>query len=383
MLNALVELLNEPVAAAHQREASTFPHLAGARPIILFGAGGLGRRTLKGLRAYGISPLAFSDYNPALWGNEVDGLRVLSLPDAAALHGRDAIFVITVWGGRPIDRMVDRIKQLRAAGCQNVTHFGELYWCYPELFPHYAANSAHRVLAQKESVLACSALWADEASQLEYLAQIRWRLHFDFAGLPDPVEGPLYFQGVGPNEVFVDCGAFDGDTVRSFLQHTGGRFQKIFAFEPDPANFQKLSALPGIVAKRAAVGRTTGTVPFSAEGSESSSAGKGDSTVDCVSLDQYLAAETPTLIKMDIEGFEPEALAGANEIIARHTPVLAISVYHAQEHLWQIPLQIHSYNPNYRFYLRPHVYDVWDLVCYAVPHQDVRPPSMASTAPVI
>ena len=383
MLNALVELLSEPVADAQKRQASTFHRLAGGRRIILFGAGGLGRRTLKGLRARGIEPLAFCDNNPALWGNEVDGLHVLSLRDAAKQHGRDAIFVITVWGGRPVDRMVDRINQLRAAGCQNVTHFGELYWCYPELFPHYAANSAHRVLEQKSSVLACWSLWADKASQREYLAQIRWRLHFDFAGLPDPVEGPLYFHKVGPDEVFVDCGAFDGDTVRSFLHHSGGRYNKIFAFEPDPANFQALSTQHGIIATQAAVGRTNGTVSFSAEGNESSAAGKGDLTVECIALDQYLAAETPTFIKMDIEGSEPEALAGAQEIIARHSPTLAISVYHAQEHLWQIPLQIHSYNPRYRFYLRPHVYDVWDLVCYAVPHQQVRPPSMARIAPVI
>jgi FkbM family methyltransferase len=383
MQNALAELLNEPVAAAKKREAVTFENRAGARPLVLFGAGGLGRRTLKGLRARGTEPIAFCDNNRALWGNEVDGVRVLSLGEAAARYGRDAAFVITVWGGRPTDRMTDRMNQLHAAGCQTVLHFGELYWRYPELFPHYAANAAHRVLERKQSVLACADLWSDEASQQEYLAQVRWRLHFDFAALPDPVPGPMYFRSIRDDEVFVDCGAYDGDTIRSFLEISGGRFKKIYALEPDPANFQKLSSMPGIVAKQAAVGRTNGMVSFSAEGSESSSAGKGDLQVECVALDQYLADETPTLIKMDIEGFEPEALAGAREIIARDSPKLAICVYHAQEHLWEIPLQIYSYFPGYRFYLRPHVYDVWDLVCYAVPYQQVRPPSTESTAPVI
>lgn len=367
MRNALAELLQEPVAAAKEREAVTFKNLAGARPLVLFGAGGLGRRTLSGLRARGVEPLAFCDNNQALWGKEVEGLRVLSLAHAAAQFGRTAAFVITVWGGRPTDRMTDRITQLRSAGCEIVLPFGFLYWRYPELFPHYAANAAHRVLEQKEAVLACAELWADEASRLEYLAQVRWRLWFDFAGLPDPAPGPLYFRRIGNEEVLVDCGAFDGDTVRSFLDISGGRYKKIFAFEPDPANFQKLSLMPGIAAKQAAVGRANGVVSFSAEGSEASSAGKGSLQVECVALDEYLKGERPTFIKMDIEGFEPEALAGARGIIERDAPQLAISVYHAQEHLWEIPLQIQRYHPDYRFYLRPHVYDVWDLVCYALP----------------
>lgn len=391
MQNSLDALLREPVAAAKKREAVTFENLAGARPLVLFGAGGFGRRTLKGLRANGVEPLAFCDSNQALWGGRIGGVPVVSLAEAAATYGRDAAFVITIWGGRPTDRMTDREALLRAAGCHTVLHWGPLYWRYPELFPHYAANAAHRVLQQAEAVQACAELWADEFSQREYLAQIRWRLHFDFAGLSDPVGGPIYFRDelrkLRDDEVFVDCGAYDGDTVRSFLQHSAGKFQKIYAFEPDPENFKKLRAMADtdqrIFARQAAVGRVNGVIAFSAEGSESSSAGKGDVSVELVALDSYLAGEHPTLIKMDIEGSEPDALAGAREIIARDSPALAICVYHAQEHLWEIPLQIQAYNPGYRFYLRPHVYDVWDLVCYAIPYQQVRPPSTASTAPVI
>jgi FkbM family methyltransferase len=390
MPNALEELLAEPIEAAKEREAIMFETIVDGRPLVLFGAGRLGRRTLQGARAAGREPLAFCDNNAALWGREIDGLPVLSLPQAATKFGQSAAFVITVWGGNPTERMVDRERQLREAGCRTVLHFGLLYWRYPALFPHYAANSAHLVFEQTEQIRACAELWADEASRHEYLAQVRWRLHFDFAGLPGPAAGPIYFRDELrqplSDEIFVDCGAYDGDTVRSFLQHTGSRFKKIFAFEPDPANFAKLQATaaldPRITAVQAAVGRTKGMIPFSAEGNASSSTGKGATHVECVALDQNLK-ECPTLIKMDIEGFEPEALAGAREILRRDAPALAICVYHAQDHLWKIPLQIHAYNRNYKFYLRPHVYDVWDLVCYAIPHQQVRPPSTTSVAPVI
>jgi FkbM family methyltransferase len=224
-------------------------------------------------------------------------------------------------------------------------------------------------------VKACAELWADDFSRQEYLAQIRWRLHFDFAALADPVTGPLYFRDelhkLSSEEVFVDCGAYDGDSVRAFINHSGGRFRQVFAFEPDPLNFQKLKAATNsdlrIKVKQAAVGRTNARIAFKADGNEASSVGEGTAQVECVSLDSYLANERPTFIKLDIEGHELEALAGARQLIARDAPVLAVCVYHAQDHIWKVPLQIQSYNRRYKFYLKPHLREVWDLVCYAIP----------------
>ncbi len=73
------------------------------------------------------------------------------------------------------------------------------------------------------------------------------------------------------------------------------------------------------------------------------------------------------MIKMDIEGAEPEALCGAEKIIRRHAPVLAISVYHQVDHLWTIPLWISKACPGYSFFLRHHSDFAGETVCYAVP----------------
>jgi hypothetical protein len=75
----------------------------------------------------------------------------------------------------------------------------------------------------------------------------------------------------------------------------------------------------------------------------------------------------PTFIKMDIEGAEVDALIGARRLIENALPVLAICVYHQPDHLWRIPLLIRSFSDQYRFFLRPHNEEGWDLVCYAVP----------------
>lgn len=41
-------------------------------------------------------------------------------------------------------------------------------------------------------------------------------------------------------EIFVDCGAFTGDSIADFTLKVNGRFRKIIAFEPDKVSFQKL-----------------------------------------------------------------------------------------------------------------------------------------------
>jgi hypothetical protein len=91
-------------------------------------------------------------------------------------------------------------------------------------------------------------------------------------------------------------------------------------------------------------------------------------------LDDILNGEIPTFIKMDIEGSEPDALIGATNRIKESQPVLAISVYHKQSDIWEIPLLIKSLSDNYSFFLRSHRDESWDLVCYAVPANRLRIP---------
>ena len=88
-----------------------------------------------------------------------------------------------------------------------------------------------------------------------------------------------------------------------------------------------------------------------------------------MALDVILKDDTPTYIKMDIEGSELDALEGARNIINRHHPVLSICAYPVQDHLWRVPALIHAIWDQYRLYFRPHEREGWDLVCYAVPPQ--------------
>lgn len=381
-------LLDEPISAVVQREQDAFEELTTPRAdsLVLFGAGGLGRKALAGLRRMGVEPLAFADNDQALWGTKIGGVPVISPHDAAQNYGRQAAFVITIWGGRPSDVMADRRQQLLDLGCPTVVTFAPLFWKYADVFlPHYALDLPHRAAEQADAIRGAFSLWADDASRREFIAQLRWRLLADFAALPTPVGHAMYFPDdlvdVQPEEGFIDCGAYDGDTIRTLLcrgQITDGQ---IVAFEPDAANFQQLqryvAALPAplrerISLRQAAVGARSCKVEFDATGTEASAVGRGGVVVDCVALDEALIDLKPTYIKMDIEGSELEAVTGAAGIINASQPVLAICVYHHQDHLWRIPAALADLTDEYQYYLRPHVLEGWDLVCYAVPERRLK-----------
>ena len=74
-----------------------------------------------------------------------------------------------------------------------------------------------------------------------------------------------------------------------------------------------------------------------------------------VSLDEILeeyGIKHIDIVKMDIEGAELKALEGAQNTIMNYKPKLAICIYHKPEDLWEIPLLIQSWVPDYKFYVR-------------------------------
>jgi hypothetical protein len=117
-----------------------------------------------------------------------------------------------------------------------------------------------------------------------------------------------------------------------------------------------------------AVGARYEKLNFSNSGTLSSIISKdGQSIIESVKLDDYLDTCNPTFNNMDIEGAEMDALKGGRKSIQKSTPLLAVCVYHRQNHLWKIPLLIKSFSQKYRLFLRAHKEDGWDLVCYAIP----------------
>ncbi len=61
-----------------------------------------------------------------------------------------------------------------------------------------------------------------------------------------------------------------------------------------------------------------------------------------------LKLERADFIKMDIEGAEPRALAGAKETLAKYKPRMAICVYHAKSDLETVPATVRAARADYQ-----------------------------------
>lgn len=384
MHSALRDLLQEPVPSVLERENTTLERLLRERQnrVVLFGAGTLGRRAFELLRGLGVNPLALTDNNAAIWGSVVDGRPVLSPADAAKMYGADAIFFVTVWNDH--HWYSDTFAMLTSHGCKYVSTYAPIFWRFPDTFLTLTLlnEPPHRLYAQARQVLQAEHVWADETSADIYRANIRWRAVGDAAGLPKPPEPSTYFPAdifaLSSHDVLLDCGAFDGDTIRQVIARRNSDFGAIHSIEADEVSFDNLKAQIAKLAHaaqgkihlhRCAVGEERGVVRFACSGSLTSKIsedGEG-AEVDCVPIDDLFADTPVTMIKMDIEGAEHGALIGGRKTIERDKPTLAICVYHTQNDIWRIPLLIREMLPEHRLYLRAYEGDGFQTVAYAVP----------------
>ena len=183
----------------------------------------------------------------------------------------------------------------------------------------------------------------DAAGREEFDRQMRLRMGDVSGQVIDP--GVEYFPRdlfqLTRHEVFIDCGAYDGDTIAEFRRATSDQFDHIVAFEPDPENFAALKSTvngdPRIDLQPYATDSRRKSVRFAVGGTSARISSAGTCEVQAITLDEALHGIAPTYMKFDIEGSEPDALEGGRETISRHRPKMAVCVYHAPDHLWSLP----------------------------------------------
>jgi FkbM family methyltransferase len=354
------------------------PVAEGPTGVVIFGCGHLGKWTFDGAAGAGLKVLAFADNNQKNWGQRIAGVEVMSPQEAVHRYNDDAFFVVAIYNGT-----VPR-KQLAELGCKRIVPYPLFFWQFSAHMPFEdRLELPSRVLADPSAIQSGYVLLDDEKSRLEFIAQLRWRCSLDYDCLPqpDPPDQMYYAPDLvhlSQQEVLADCGAFDGDSIRMFLDRVHACFRYIYAIEPDPRNRAALggylSSLPGDAAGRISVlpfglSDCDEVVSFDASGTVGSRvvSGTGSDSIQCRRLDDILDGPLPTVIKMDIEGAEPRAILGAADTIALSRPVLAICAYHKCEHLWTLPRLIHNALPDYRIFLRRYAEECWETVYYAIP----------------
>lgn len=185
---------------------------------------------------------------------------------------------------------------------------------------------------------------------------------------------PHYFDQdvltLSDDEIFVDCGGYNGDTLRAFKEISNNKFQHYYLFEPDSSliKIAKDSAKQDdrFTFINKGVWDKEETLKFYAE----NSAGNGTIVmknrsnnvieIPVTKLDNIL--QNATYIKMDVEGSELAALHGAEQVIRKCHPKLAICVYHKYADYIELFNCIQSMG-DYQFFIRAQ-YDNIDMELY-------------------
>ena len=339
---------------------------ADGRPVVVYGAGEIGMIVVKLLREHGIKPYAFAVDRPYYQDDMlIDVLLVVCYEDLVTESDR-FIFILGI--GKPHELVRSFLEDTRGTHLTVAMPYGEF------------APMDYAFCKQHEEKLQETYAWlSDGLSRKTMQAYIDMKLTGDIRYNFDVFVLDQYFNDITVfvrGGRFVDCGAFDGDTVEEYIRWSEGTCKGIVALEPDAQNYEQLKKRVSsyqfpIETYPVGVWSEADTLHFQIDGWQSTHVdARGGTDVRVEALD-HLLSQGADMIKMDIEGSEMHALTGAQETIRRYHPVLAVSVYHKSEDLITIPQYIKSLeteNVKYRLYLRKHsIFRELELVLYAVP----------------
>lgn len=327
--------------------------------IAIYGAGFLGEWTIRWLREVGVNPVACFDGNAARHGTEFHDIPI-EPPSRITTVKPDFTFVTARHATSSVQKVLDGYgaKSCPIESYLVSVHFEQFRALHDETLDDERS---------KETLLAVlSAILTGEATRLHPVIEAD-----QYFCLPQ-------FSGAG-HEVFVDAGAYVGDSMERFIWSTGGAFSSIHAFEPGARQFSALKRRAERLSQEWALEEHAiklnhaGLADHTGYASSATSSGQmqsltlapadAEATAICT-LDGYLSGNRVTFIKADVEGMELALLRGAAETISRWKPKLAICVYHYPLDLLDAVHYISSLVPAYRFALRHHSPQQMETVLY-------------------
>lgn len=335
--------------------------------IFIWGTGNtaeLYREGLERLEKERLVICAYCDNNSDKWGKTFAQKPIIS-PDELQKEENACVLICS-----PQKKVVDAVgEQLSSMG---------LKWYHIDEF--ILKNHA-------KEVLECYDLLDDEESKKVYAEVVQCRMSGTYPALSFVCDKQYFgvrpFMGKNPKEVFLDCGAFVGDSIERYLWERDGGFAKIIAFEPDSGNFKamkkrvarlksewnikedKIMLFPYGVGEKSVAGKIVKNDANNGLGSKIVQAGCDlDEEVQIVSLDEFVK-EPVTFLKADIESYEYKMLMGARQLILRDKPIIAVCIYHNAVDLYSIPLLLKDLLPEYKMAVRHHSVEMDDTVLYA------------------
>lgn len=332
-------------------------------PIVVYGMGNGADMVIDKLRHMGLEIAEVFASDKFVRGQCFRGLRVKKYSDICNEY--DDFFIVMSFGVHD-DETIENVKKMASE--------------HPLVAPDVPVAddtifTREFIEAHDEEFDKAYSLLADDESRENYINILNFKVSgkIEYLFKAEKEKDFVYKEilKVGGDEIFVDLGAYDGDTIREFCEACGGKYKKIYAFEADEKNFKKLSlkteGLENLSLHNIAAWDKKETLVFEKRmGRNSKLSPWGIAKVNADSVDNVVNGEV-TILKMDIEGSEEKALDGARETIVKYNPKMYVCAYHRNSDMFLLPLKIHSMCSDYRFYFYHHRYiPAWESIFYGV-----------------
>jgi len=328
----------------------------------LYGLGFVGRWALSYLKRRGVRLVSGYDAASAAIGAALDGLPVRT-PDGLTSARPDFMFISARHAVREISARLSGlgIAHVSVDAWHAASDFDSFRHVHDDLLSDDRSRAVLRAVMM--TMLSGNARWCAMVFEKDQYFAL-----------------PRFCTPTG--EIYVDAGAFVGDSVERFIFANNGVFSKIFAFEPGPRQFAALEARTrrlvtewardpaDIELVNAALGEGRGSLAAASASGQLTSLALRDKaradgvSVEVVGLDDFLKGGRVTFLKADVEGMEMALLRGAQATIRRQKPKIAICVYHYPSDIPAIANYLAGVVPDYRFALRHHSPMFMETVLY-------------------
>ena len=294
------------------------------------------------------------------------GFRVIPLGPAMDCIGRDLVMCVHA-EARKTNHLI-RTAQNRGR---------ETYW-----ISSARNQQGHPNLLKdsKEKILRIVNGLTDEESVFCYLCRLKGLIHGHAGYLRMSAYSQYFHPIVGPREGDIICeGGIGGsaNTTILFGRHVG-ESGKVFGFEPVNHLYElataRTAAFPHIVIENMGLWSKPSEMEIYLAEQVSTlrrteiHGDKPKQACKVTSIDNYFAGRNvlPTMIKLDIEGAEQDALKGAVNTIAEAKPKLQICLYHSIRDFIDIPLSIMDSNLGYKLFVGHHTPYMNECLLYAI-----------------
>ncbi len=326
--------------------------------ICCWGAGSNGRWCLDYLLENNYKVDYFIDSSPALQNKKINNIPIISYEEYKAKNLNNVILITSKHYVLQIQEILKNYKQKMSFDSWFVIKNKKKY---AEIFKLLSDEKSKKVL----NTILKTMLTGNET----YLRNIAENNQY-FCLAP-------FFNTV--NEVYVDLGAYTGDTIEKFIFSQNGSFKHIYGFEIGTAQISALNSRLERLRKEWAIENNKITIENAAASDTNGFMFIEDALqlfelhvthketknkVKTFSLNDYFKNINTTFIKADIEGAERLVLKGAAEIVKRDRPKMALSVYHRPDDLFRIIGHIREWNIPYNYALRHHSPTLIETILY-------------------